>query len=228
MGTTALEERPKLDSGSDDAGKIGAIGESFGEELLGAGVIGAGSWLGEESPPVSEAWPRAGVTQSAGSRVAIAARRASVVQPSRLPGLPSVGVRRRSITVVAGETILAGLGIRETDSIAKSISPVGKTVVTSLYQNLVRRGRRGRSIQSYPITVTGEMTESMADLGVESNSLRGVTALLTFHSLFYRLRWNACVDRPWLQIACGHRTEAKHRPFAYIHSRGNRSAGAHP
>jgi hypothetical protein len=83
-------------------------------------------------------------------------------------------------------------------------------------------------VHSHPITVTGEMGEIMRALGVEFNSLRGGIVLLTSRSLLYRLRWNAGVNRPGLQIASGHRAQAEHRAVTQVHSRGNGGPGAHP
>jgi hypothetical protein len=72
------------------------------------------------------------------------------------------------------------------------------------------------------------MHEIMPLLAVESNSLRGCAALLAFHSLFYWECGNPGINRPRLQVACGHGTEAEYCPLANIHSGTNRSARTNP
>jgi hypothetical protein len=132
-------------------------------------------------------------------------RRTSFEQ--RLTGLTSIAV------VVPA---VAGLGIRKTGCIAKSISPVGVKWASTLTHPVGKRPTR--SHRAYPITVTGEMQENIPALGVEFNSLRG---WLACRSLLYRLCRNSGVNRPRLQITCGYRTQAEHRALAHIDPRAD-------
>ena len=75
-----------------------------------------------------------------------------------------------SIALAVVVLAVAGLGIRNTGCIAKSISPTGIGLARIVNTSFLAGTHPGDAL---PITVTGEMHEIIGALKVEFNSLRG-------------------------------------------------------